>query len=138
MDFDTQLQVLSSLHLAIPMLQYLTYSMSILTPAMTISQAITTLQANEKQILADANNRIPKVQQLLADRNEMNSIPQEFYDIRYGWLQVIIGAVHEYHPFIREFLAKHGGNIYGSEEKDEQGQPDSYLEVFFLLLSNIS
>ncbi len=63
------------------------------------------------------------------DKAEMNSIPQEFYDIRYGWLQVIIGAAEHYHPFIREFLCKHGGNIYG---KDISYSGFSFLKVGFL------
>jgi len=73
-----------------------------------------------------------------SEKDEMNSIPQEFYDIRYGWLQVIVGAVHEYHPFIRDFLARFGGRIYGNEKKDKKGNPDSCLEVLryqFLFIS---
>ena len=69
------------------------------------------------------------------DKEDMNSIPQEFYDIRYGWLQVIIGAVYEYHPFIREFLAKYGGYLYG---RLDNGHFYSYLEVCYVLLSNMS
>jgi len=94
---------------------------------MTITHAISILQSRQEQTVSESKQRIQRLTQLIADRNEMNAIPQDFYDIRYGWLQVIVGAVHKYHPFIRDFLAKVGGEIYGSEEKDKYGNQQSWL-----------
>lgn len=62
------------------------------------------------------------------DIEDTNSIPQEFYDIRYGWIQSIVGAAEHYHPFIREFLAKEGGMIYGVQSA--YLKPISFIVAF--------